>query len=84
MAQPELRRGDIRARSNAKIAGLTAEHIVFGVDPWLTNGGGGEPTQSTVHRGIRTCPRCTALLRRYAVLKRVLDANSDGDLTVGR
>jgi hypothetical protein len=55
MAQPELRRGDIRARSNAKIAELTAGHIVLGIDSWLTNGGG-KPTQSTVHRGIRTCP----------------------------
>ena len=75
----------MRACSNAEIAGLPAGHIVFGVDPWLTNDGGGEAIQRTVHRSIRTRPRCTALLRRhYAVLKRVLDADSDGDLTVGR
>jgi hypothetical protein len=38
----------MRACSNVKLAELPAGHIVFGVDPWLINDGGGNPTQSTV------------------------------------
>jgi hypothetical protein len=76
-------RRDMRACSHTKIAEFPAGHIVCGVDPSLTNRH--KALCIGVFAFIPDAPRfLQGFLQHYAVLKRVLDADRDDDLTVRR